>query len=121
MMERVYIIYIIISILLTIWVARTLFKNGRLFLVDTFKGNEALADSVNRLLVVGFYLINFGYISYALSESGNPVTLREGLELLSVKIGGILLILGFMHFFNLFVFANMRKKALKPAPVVTKI
>ena len=61
-----YLIYLAISIALTIWVARTLHKNGRVFLVDVFHGNEALADSVNHLLVVGFYLINFGYVSLAL-------------------------------------------------------
>jgi hypothetical protein len=55
--------YILISVLLTIWVARTLHKNGRVFLVEVFGGDEALADSVNHLLVVGFYLINFGYVT----------------------------------------------------------
>ncbi len=52
-----YVVYLLLSIALTVWVARTLFKNGRIFLVDVFHGNEALADSVNHLLVVGFYLI----------------------------------------------------------------
>src|SRR3979411_1263024 len=58
-----YLIYLAISIGLTIWVARTLHRNGRIFLVDVFHGNEPLADSVNHLLVVGFYLISFGYVS----------------------------------------------------------
>ncbi|HKF94777.1 MAG TPA: hypothetical protein VKB96_09275, partial [Gammaproteobacteria bacterium] len=61
-----YLLYLAISIALTVWVAQTLFKNGRLFLVDVFHGNEALADSVNHLLVVGFYLINLGYVSLML-------------------------------------------------------
>ena len=58
-----YLLYLVISIGLTIWVAHTLHKNGRIFLVDVFHGNEPLADSVNHLLVVGFYLINLGYVS----------------------------------------------------------
>ena len=61
-----YAIYIVLSIALTALVAQTLHKNGRIFLVDAFKGNEKLADSVNHLLVVGFYLINIGYVSLAL-------------------------------------------------------
>src|SRR3712207_7694262 len=48
------------SVSLTVWVARTLYRNGRVFLVEAFRGNEAVADSVNHLLVVGFYLINIG-------------------------------------------------------------
>ncbi len=106
-----YLIYLAISIALTIWVARTLHKNGRVFLVDVFHGNEGLADSVNHLLVVGFYLINFGYVSLALKLGYNVATAQEGIEALSVKVGMVLLVLGGMHFFNLFIFSRMRRRA----------
>ncbi|MCM3870328.1 MAG: hypothetical protein ND895_06470 [Pyrinomonadaceae bacterium] len=106
-----YLIYLSISIGLTIWVARTLHKNGRVFLVDVFHGNEALADSVNHLLVVGFYLINFGYVSLALKLGYDVATPQEGIEALSVKVGMVLLVLGAMHFFNLFIFSRMRRRA----------
>ena len=58
-----YAAYLVISVFLTVWVARTLHKNGRVFLIEVFGGEEALADSVNHLLVVGFYLINFGGVT----------------------------------------------------------
>ena len=106
-----YVIYLAISIALTIWVARTLHKNGRVFLVDVFHGNEPLADSVNHLLVVGFYLINFGYVSLALKLGYEVNTAQAGIEALSVKIGYVLIVLGAMHFFNLFVFSRMRRRA----------
>ena len=106
-----YLIYLAISIALTIWVGRTLHKNGRVFLVDVFHGNEALADSVNHLLVVGFYLINFGYVSLALKLGYTIETAEQSVEALSVKIGMVLLVLGGMHLFNLFVFSRMRRRA----------
>jgi hypothetical protein len=106
-----YLIYVAISIALTIWVGRTLHKNGRVFLVDVFHGNEALADSVNHLLVVGFYLINFGYVSLALKLGYTIETAEQSIEALSVKIGMVLLVLGGMHLFNLFVFSRMRRRA----------
>ena len=106
-----YLLYLGISIALTIWVGRTLFKNGRVFLVDVFHGNESLADSVNHLLVVGFYLINFGYVSLALKLGYDVATAREGIEALSVKVGMVLLVLGGMHFFNLLIFSRMRRRA----------
>ena len=106
-----YLIYLGVSIALTVWVARTLHKNGRVFLVDVFHGNESLADSVNHLLVVGFYLINFGYVSLALKLGYNVATAHEGIEALSVKVGMVLLVLGAMHFFNLFIFSRMRRRA----------
>jgi hypothetical protein len=108
----IYFSYLLISIGLTVWVARTLHKNGRVFLVDAFHGNEQLADSVNHLLVVGFYLINVGYITLALKTSQSLSTLREVIELESDKIGVVLLILGVMHLFNIFVFAKLRRRAV---------
>ena len=107
-----YVVYLIISLCLTIWVARTLHKNGRVFLVDSFLGNEQLADSVNHLLVVGFYLINIGYVTLALKYGAAAASAQEAMETLSTKIGLVLLVLGGMHFFNLAVFTRMRKRGL---------
>ena len=111
-----YVVYLIISICLTVWVARTLHKNGRVFLVDSFMGNEQLADSVNHLLVVGFYLINIGYVTLALKYGAAAASAQEAMESLSTKIGLVLLVLGGMHFFNLAVFTRMRKRALSHRP-----
>src|SRR5919202_687543 len=109
-----YLLYLGISVALTVWVAQTLHKNGRLFLVDVFHGNEALADSVNHLLVVGFYLINLGYVSLALKLGYALESTREGIEALSWKVGLVLVVLGGMHFFNLYVFNRIRHRP--PAP-----
>src|SRR5215475_2477582 len=114
-----YLTYLLVSIALTVWVARTLHKNGRIFLVDSFLGNEPLADSVNHLLVVGFYLINIGYVTLALKYGAAAANPQEALETLSTKVGLVLLVLGGMHFFNLFVFSRMRKRALhRPPPII---
>ncbi len=109
-----YLMYICISVALTVWVARTLHKNGRVFLVDVFQGNESLADSVNHLLVVGFYLINFGYVSLALKLGYDLQSPREGIEALSWKVGLVLVVLGGMHFFNLYVFSRIRRRSPHP-------
>ena len=115
-----YVAYLAISVALTVWVARTLHKNGRIFLVDSFLGNEKMADSVNHLLVVGFYLINIGYVTLALKYGSAAVNAQEAVESLSTKVGLVLLVLGGMHFFNLYVFARMRKRALshKSPPIL---
>jgi hypothetical protein len=103
-----YIVYLLISVTLTIWVARTLHKRGAIFLVDAFQGNAELAASVNHLLVVGFYLINIGFVSLALKSDAVVANSRAAIELLSDKLGFVLLALGGMHFFNLFVFSRIR-------------
>jgi len=104
-----YLVYLAISIALCVWVARTLHKNGRAFLVDVFGDRHDLADSVNHLLVVGFYLVNFGYVSLALKLAIPPTTPTAAVESLSHKVGLVLVVLGAMHFFNLFVFSRIRR------------
>jgi hypothetical protein len=107
-----YLLYLAISVTITVWVARTLHTNGRVFLVDAFHGNEPLADSINHLLLVGFYLVNIGYVALALRSGDRAADLQGLLEVLSTKVGVVMLVLGGMHFFNLYVFSRMRKRAL---------
>ena len=114
-----------ISAGLIIWLGQMLFKNGRVFLLDAFDGHQVMADSVNRLLIVGFYLINFGIVSLFLKFGSRPGDMVDFIELMSVKIGIVLLILGVRHVFNMFNIVKMRctrrRKALRkksqPAPV----
>lgn len=105
-----YIVYILLSLAITVWVAQTLFKNGRIFVIDAFGGNETMADAVNHLLLVGFYLINIGFVSMYLSFGRQPTTMVDAIEYISIKIGVVLLVLGAMHFFNIFNFARLRSK-----------
>lgn len=107
-----YIVYLLISINLTIWVARTLHKRGAIFLVDAFHGNSELAAAVNHLLVVGFYLVNLGFVSLALKTGATIVTTRAAIEMVSDKVGAAMLILGAMHFLNLYIFARIRRRGM---------
>ncbi|MBS2032195.1 MAG: hypothetical protein JST54_30125 [Deltaproteobacteria bacterium] len=102
------------------WVGRTLYKHGRVFLVDAFAGNTELADAVNHLLVVGFYLINIGYVFETLNGWYRAADAMSTVGMVGDKVGTVLLVLGAMHFFNLFVFSRIRRRALirhAPPPV----
>jgi len=116
----VYIAYGATSLALTIWLARVLFKNGAVFLNDVFGENHELARAVNRLLVVGFYLLNFSYACLILPS--DPVTsLVAAIEVGARKLGLLLLTLGIMHFFNMYLFHRIRRRshlATMPPPVL---
>lgn len=107
-----YLVYLVITLSVTVWVGKTLHKNGRAFLIDAFQGNKELADSVNHLLLVGFYLINIGYVNSALRMQRGPHDLLSAIELLSGKLGTVLIVLGGMHFLNLYLFSRFRRSAL---------
>lgn len=105
-----YAVYLTVSVALTVWVARTLFRSGGEFLVDVFAGRKDLAQATNHLLVVGFYLVNLGYVALALRVSGPIADTRGSIETLSTKVGGVLLVLGLFHFANLFVLSRIRRR-----------
>ncbi len=109
-----YLMYLAISTALTVWVGRTLYRNGRVFLVEVFAGQEGLARAVNHLLVVGFYLVNFGFVSLFLRLRHEVPDARASIEALSTKEGVVLLVLGAMHFINMYVLNSFRRRGLAP-------
>ena len=113
-----YVFYLSISVSLTVWVGWTLHKNGRMFLIDALSGNEKLADSVNHLLLVGFYLINIGFVSLGLKYGGLVDNAQGAMEYLSTKIGIVLLVLGVMHFLNLLILSRSRRRAMQPVEAI---
>ena len=104
-----YLVYLPIVIVLTWYVAHTLFKNSKIFMLDIFSGKIEIALSTNKLFETGFYLLNLGFallimeITYEISDS------RTMLEVLSTKIGGFSIYLGISLFFNLYLFFRGRR------------
>ncbi len=112
MMLWTYLTYVLVSVAVTVWVGRSLHSNGRVFLVENFHGREKLADSVNHLLLVGFYLINIGFVCLALRYGEKPTNAVSAVEFLSTKIGLVIVVLGFMHFFNMRMLVRFRGSPL---------
>ncbi|TCM45941.1 hypothetical protein [Kribbella sp. VKM Ac-2568] len=106
-----YLLYLLIAVPLTIWVARTLSRNGRIFLVDVFHGNADFADAVNRLLVAGFYLVNLGFVTLFLRTGDTVADARGLIEALSVKVGIVMVVLGVLHLVNVWVFNAIRRRS----------
>lgn len=105
-----YCAYLVVSIGLTVWVARTLSKNGYVFLTECFGHDQLLAASTNHLLVVGFYLVNLGWILLTLRFGTPPETALQAIQFLSSKIGIVVVALGLMHFFNMNAIAKFGRK-----------
>ena len=110
MVETAYALYLAITLAITIWVARTLSKNGEVFLIECFGHDERLAKSTNHLLVVGFYLVNIGFITLTLSNGSEPQSWPEMIRFLSGKVGLAVIVLGAMHFFKMHAIARFGRK-----------
>lgn len=120
-----YLIYLPIVITLTIYVSKALFKNGRLFMIDIFKGNEGIALATNKLFEIGFYLINIGFALYIMKlyYHSHDLSYQTLMEMLSMKIGGFTIYLGLMLFLNLFLFFRGRRKSKQSlrTPITTQL
>ena len=110
MVELSYLAYLVIAIAMTAWVARTLSTNGEIFLVDCFGHDTVLARSTNHLLVVGFYLVNIGFILLALQFGATPETMPQAIRFVATKVGLAVCVLGCWHFFNMHMIAQYGRK-----------
>lgn len=120
MLGLTYLGYIGLSLGLTFWVGRTLNRNGRIFLLENYADKPQLAEAINQMLLVGFYLINIGYIAYTMRIGGvGPQDWAEGLEFLSTKIGAMAIVLGVMHFGLMFALQSYANAASRKTDKVT--
>lgn len=119
----VYAAYALVAIALTAWLARTLFRNGAVFLRDVFEDRPGLAEAMNRLLVVGFYMLNLGYAFYVL-RAGRGLDAFEAVQFLVNKLALLLVTLALIHFANVFVFWRIRARREQrqfPPPVAAQM
>jgi len=119
----VYVVYVAIAATLTIWLARTLFRHGTAFLHDVFSERPELADAVNRLLVVGFFMLNLGYALYLLRAS-RGLDAFEATQFLVNRLAILLVTLAGMHFLNVFVFWRIRahrEQRTLPVPIAPQV
>jgi hypothetical protein len=98
-----YVVYIAFSVFITVYVSRTLSKNGLPFLVEGFRGDLKLAESTNHLLVVGFYLVNLGFVLLRMQTGVRIDTVEQLIVYQASGLGLVLFVLGLAHFFNMYV------------------
>ncbi len=110
MTELTYLIYLGIAVPLTLWMAQSVRRNGRVFLADVFDGHKEFAEALNRLLVVGFYLVNLGFVTLFLRTIGPVPDAQAMVEKLSARIGIMLLVLGVLHLINVWIFNTVRHR-----------
>ncbi len=116
-----YLLYLVITVPLTLWVARALHRHGQVFLIDVFHGDERLAEAVNQLLVIGFYLLNLGYVAFFMASSSQVDTSRRVLEVLSAKVGGVAIVLGVVHVADVWALNAFRRRAVLRAQALPPV
>ncbi len=105
-----YIIYLAVSFYITVWVGLILYKNGRYYMMEMFDKNEALVNAVNKLLLMGYYLINLGYATVVIRYWTHINSFRGLIETTTFKLGIIIVTLAIMHYINMVTLSWYHKK-----------
>ncbi len=109
-----FILYLIIAASTTIIVGQSLYKNGAVFLERIFRSTPHIVKPLNKMLLVGFYLMNLGFVLAFFTQKTSAIYSIGGcVEFLSTKLGIVYLLLGVMHLFNLFLFVTIEKRLNK--------
>jgi hypothetical protein len=116
-MVTVYVLYLLISVVLTIVTATILARSGRIFLTHMLGGDEALGQAISRLFAVGFYLLNLGFVILAMRDTGSVHSTQQAVQVLATKLGEAVLIIGALHLINVFALTRVGRRAGRP-PVV---
>ena len=119
----VYTVYGAVCIGLTVWLAVVLFRNGKVFLEGMFEDNPDMGDAINRLLVVGFFMLNLGY-AFLIFQAKATATTEEAVGFLVNRLGLLLVSLGLIHFVNMAVFWKIRRRTQMgelPPPVPPQV
>ena len=101
-----YSVYVMISLIVTFYVGNRLYRDGEVWLLNLFQ-EEEFTKRLNRILLLGYYLVNVGYIFFSFVSWGQMNSLQEAIHILSKKTGIILLILGYLHYQNILLISIM--------------
>ncbi|MUU79572.1 hypothetical protein [Winogradskyella endarachnes] len=107
-----YLIYLPIICFIMLKVGWLFYKNGEVFLLDIFQQNQPLVSSINKLLLIGYYLLNIGYAILTISYWEHLESTIEIINSLSLTLGRIIIILALMHYNNIFILKFINKQKL---------
>ncbi len=105
-----YIIYLLITWVITVQVGWLFYRNGRVFILHAMHGDVASTDAINKILLIGYYLLNIGYATMMISTWAPLHSWKEVIDSVSQMTGFIMLTLGIIHCFNMLVIYLLGKK-----------
>ena len=105
----VYIVFIALVSFIIIYVGRYFYTNGRVFIVSLLHDNVPLADNINRLLLVGYYLVNIGYAFIKLKQWTKIDAVATWFSSLATNMATLILILALLHYMNMLIIYSLSK------------
>ena len=102
-----YLIYLPITVFITVYVGKQLHKYGFAY-VKTVFSDLSIATAINNMLLAGYYLVNIGYAIIGLKSWRQIQSIPQLIGDISNHIAHIVLILALLHYFNIMALAVIR-------------
>ena len=96
-----YIIYLLITYIITVHVGLRFYRNGKVFILSLLEGDERLTNFINRVLLTGYYLLNLGYVALSINCWKTIYSWEQVFVSIGIMTGKIMVMLAVMHYFNM--------------------
>ena len=107
-----YLIYLSLTSVIIIKVGKLCYDNGNLFVSQLIPNHEELCHQINKMLLIGYYLLNLGYCARTIISWEKIQSIKQLIEIISTKSAIIILTIGFMHYINIFLLTKYIKKLI---------
>jgi len=108
-----YIVFLAVTVFIIGKVGMVFFRNGRLFILSLFHNDAAFTDHTNRLLLLGYYLLNIGYAFVSIRTWPAVSSAAVLIATLGTRIGVLLVLLAVVHYINMTVLYLLSHSARK--------
>jgi hypothetical protein len=107
-----YLIYLSLTGIIIIKVGRLCYDNGNIFVSQLIPNHEELCHQINKMLLIGYYLLNLGYCAMTIISWEKINTANQLIEIIATKSAIIILTIGFMHYINIILLTKYIKKLI---------
>lgn len=108
-----YGIFITLIVLIIVVVGKICYRNGNVFVAELIPDHLELCQQINKILLVGYYLVNIGYGAMTLVDWETITSPLQLVEVIAIKISIIISILSILHYLNIIILTTSIQKLIK--------
>ncbi len=107
-----YSIYLLITIVIIVHVGKVCYRNGNVYVAELIPDHLDLCHTTNKILLLGYYLMNIGYCAMTLISWQKIIGLTQMIEIIALKTSCIIALIAVMHYLNIYLLTKYIQKLI---------
>lgn len=107
-----YCIFLAIVVYIIVVIGRICYRNGNVYVLSLMPGHEDLCIRINRMLLIGYYLINIGYAATTLIRWRTITTYAQLVDMTASALAIIICMLAVLHYLNIYILTKYIQKLI---------